>query len=372
MPGTDQLAAQLDRLASADTGPFPVISLYLNLRPDEHGRDQFEPFLRKEFCDRVKTYPASGPERESLDRDTTKIREYVAGVRPSVNGLALFACHAADLFEAIELAAPIAQHHVYISDHAHLYPLARVIDEYPRYLAVLTDTQSARVFVFATNATERTEQIEGEKTKHHKQGGWAQARYQRHVENFHLHHLKEVADAVARIVRDEKIDQVLVAADEAALPLLREQLPKEISDRIVDVLRMDVRAPEREILASTLRALRRRHAQSDRERVDELVGAYRANGLACVGVVATRKALEAGQVDELLLTAALDALKVEGAWHVAQPDHNAVAAERTPQERLADELIALARKTSAKMHCIEDRALLAPLGGVGAFLRFKL
>ena len=91
MPATDHLTTRLDRLASADTGAFPVISLYLNLRPDEHGRDQFEPFIRKDFCDRVKTYPASGPERQSLDADTAKIREYVSGVSPSVNGLALFA-----------------------------------------------------------------------------------------------------------------------------------------------------------------------------------------------------------------------------------------------------------------------------------------
>ena len=34
----------LDRLASLDTGPFPIISLYLNMQPNQHGRDQFEPF----------------------------------------------------------------------------------------------------------------------------------------------------------------------------------------------------------------------------------------------------------------------------------------------------------------------------------------
>src|SRR4051812_14826226 len=107
---TEQLTTQLDRLASTDTGPFPVISLYLNLQPNEHGRDQFEPFLRKELADRIATYPASGPERESLDRDADKIREYVSTVDASVNGLALFACGGADLFEAVALAAPIGEH----------------------------------------------------------------------------------------------------------------------------------------------------------------------------------------------------------------------------------------------------------------------
>jgi hypothetical protein len=82
MASTDQLNAQLDRLAAFDSGPFPVLSLYLNLQPDQHGRDSFEPFLRKELADRIRTYPAEGPERQSLERDAERIREYLGGVEP--------------------------------------------------------------------------------------------------------------------------------------------------------------------------------------------------------------------------------------------------------------------------------------------------
>lgn len=38
MPSTDQLTAQLDRLATTDTGPYPVVSLYLNLQADDRAR----------------------------------------------------------------------------------------------------------------------------------------------------------------------------------------------------------------------------------------------------------------------------------------------------------------------------------------------
>src|SRR5215211_6494551 len=110
MAPTHTLAAQLDRLADVDTSPFPVISLYLNLQSGQTGRDNFEPFLRNEFADRVRTYPAGGPERQSLDQDAQKVRDYLAGIPPAVNGLALFACSAAELFESIPLAAPIDQH----------------------------------------------------------------------------------------------------------------------------------------------------------------------------------------------------------------------------------------------------------------------
>src|SRR4051812_17077529 len=92
MASTDQLSVHLDRLAGVDTGPFPIVSLYLNMQPDERGRDHFDPFLRKELADRIRTYPVEGPERESLERDAERIREYVKTVDSSANGLAIFAC----------------------------------------------------------------------------------------------------------------------------------------------------------------------------------------------------------------------------------------------------------------------------------------
>jgi peptide chain release factor subunit 1 len=366
MPSLSELTAQLDRLSAFEPGPFPVVSLYLNLQPDQHGRDNFLPFLRKELAERLRTYPANGPERESLDKDAEKIRAYVDGVDPAVNGLALFACSGADLFEAVQLAAPIQEHRLHISDQPHVYPLARLVDEYPRYAALVADTRSARIFVFAANRLERAEQIEGTRTRRHKMGGWSQARYQRHTENYHLHHAKEIADALARIVRDEAIGSVVVSGDEAIMPLLREQFSKELADRVIDAGRLDIRAPEHEVLAASIAALRGRHAETDAARVEALIGAYRANGLAVVGVDETRAALDGGQVDELLIADALETIDA------GEPHAGDVQPERTAEERAADELVGKARQTAAKVHFVRDPALLEGVGGVGALLRFKI
>jgi len=352
MPTIGQLNAQLDRLAAFDSGPFPVVSLYLDLRPNDRGRDNFEPFLRKELADRIQTYAARGPERESLEKDSARIASHVAEVDRALNGLAIFACSAADLFEVVPLAAPISGHRLHISEQPHLYPLARLLDQYPRYLALLADTNSARIFVFAVNAVERADRIESTRTRRHKMGGWAQARYQRHTDNYHLQHAKEVVDALSRIARSESIDRIIIAGDEVIVPLLRDQLPKDVADRIVDVLRLDIRAPERDVLDVTMATLSEKNAQTDRERVEALLNAYRAGGLARIGNQAVRRAFELGQVDELLVAASSD--RINGG------------------EQTAAELIALARKTSAKVRFIEDASLADRIQGVGAFLRFKV
>jgi len=157
-----------------------------------------------------------------------------------------------------------------------------------------------------------------------------------------------VVDAVARIVRDERIDKVIVAAEDVIKPLLQEHYPKELAERVVDITKLDVRTPEHDVLEATIAALRETDAETDRERVDGVLDAYRASGLACVGEERVRAAFELGQVDELLVTAA------------------------PADERAWDDLIALAHRTSAKVRFVEDAALLQPVGEVAASLRFAV
>src|SRR5262249_4238987 len=138
------------------------------------------------------------------------------------------------------------------------------------------------------------------------------ARYQRQLENYHVHHAKEVADTLARIVRDERIASVIVSGDDVIVPLLKEQFPKDLLDRVIEVLKLDTRAPEHEVLRRTVDALRNKDSETDRERVDELVDTYRANGLATVGAGNVQRALEFGQVDELIIAADARAIAPRG------------------------------------------------------------
>ena len=91
--------------------------------------------------------------------------------------------------------------------------------------------------VFAAGQALNRKEVENVKTKRTQVGGWSQSRYQRHMENYHLHHAKEVIDVLERTVRDEAIDSVILAGDEATvIPILREQMNKELSEKVIDVL----------------------------------------------------------------------------------------------------------------------------------------
>ena len=351
------LREQLDRLATFDAADDPVISLYLDMRPDQNGRPNYTPFLRKALPERAG--PLTGSARASFDRDTARITAFLEqDVRKSANGLAIFACAARDdFFEAVQLEAPVEEHQLFIGPVPHLYPLARLNDQFPRYAALLVNTNSARLFIFGLGTTQARQEVVNVKTRRTMMGGWSQARYQRHIENFHLLHMKEVVDVLERVVREEALTQIVVACDEVARPILMDQLPKHLAEKVVDVLALDIRTPEHEVLAETLEALRVQDAQTDSEQVEAMLGAWRAGGLGVAGPVPTKRALEMGQVEELIITAVPTVLKA------SSPDG---------AQALANELVTLAQQTSARIRFIEDPALLADVGGAGALLRFRI
>ena len=377
---------QLDRLAAFEPAPYPVVSLYLNTQSGSTGKDQFETFVRKEFAARREAYPANSPDREHLERDFEAITEYLqTELEPSANGVAIFACSAGELFETVQLTAPIEQHWLFIGDRPHLYPLARLESKYPRYAAVLADTHSSRILVFATGELVTEQEVKGVKTRRTSQGGWSQARFQRHIENFHLQHVKELIEALEQVVQREGIDEILLAGDDVVIPLVREQMPKHLADKVVDHMRIDTNAAVHEVLSASLEAMNRVRAQSEREKVEAAVGAYRAGGLGVVGPEPTLDALLKGQVDELLLASSLRELQaVAGARARGVAEANdaepatgiatAGEAAEAPSDavQLADELVTRATQTGAKITFVEDAALLAEYGGVAALLRFRI
>jgi peptide subunit release factor 1 (eRF1) len=375
----------IDRLAEFEPSELPVISLYLNAQANEHGRQDFERFLRKEFAERARTFKAHTPERESFDRDVERINEYLRDeLRPETNGVAVFACAGAgDFFQAVQTIAPIENHRLYIYNQPHLYPLARLMDQYPRYAVLVADTNRARLFVFARGKAVGREEVQNVKTRGSQAGGWSQARYQRHAEQYHLQHAKELTDMLETVVREDNIRHIILAGDEVIIPLLKEQFPKAVADKIVDVLSLDINAAEHEVLAESMEAMQGFDAQTDFEKVKRLLDEYRAGGLAVVGSTDTLEALAMGQVEELLITAQQQHIEGDREDVAILSDNEVVEPVVAGQDGalaniepdsviVADELVTRARQTSARITFVEDASLLEEVGGVGALLRYRI
>jgi peptide subunit release factor 1 (eRF1) len=349
------LDALLDRLAAIPRTDEPFLSLYVDARPDNTGRPHWEPVVRKELSARAKSYGVRTAARAAYDADATRMLDWLASrPRASANGLAVFASHAAGVFEAVELDAPLPRTELAVGSAPHLYPLARLLDQWRRYAVVVTDTNFARIFVVALGAIRRRATIDTVKLNHSAVGGWSQARYQRHAEKFHRDHVKDLVGALERIVHEEALERILLAGDEVVMPLVRAALPDVLAARVVELEGLDLSSSEAEVLRHALQVERREDARDDTARVSRVLDAYRAGGHGMIGVAPVLAALDHGQVHELLLTA--DPARLEG----------------TDPAATADTLVVKARQTGASVTLIEDPALLAEAGGVGALLRYRL
>jgi len=336
----------LARLLAFEPAAMPVLSVYLDTRPDQHGRAPDPlPLLRREFHILAQTWQASSPERQSFDADVERIFAFAADqIAPAANGVAIFACSAAGLFEALQLDAPFDETRIHVCGQPHLFQLVRLDERFPRYAAVLTDANSAQIFTFALGHTIAADQVDGEKVHRVKVGGWSQARYQRRASNAHEEHAKEVIERLQQIVRDDAVSHIVIAGDSVFVPMLRAHMPQDLVP-MVETINLDIHASEHEILAATLTVLQEHEVATAAEMVARLLRDCRAGGLAVVGLEATSAALANGQVHELLISG--------------------------PLEDQPDRLVTTAKQTDAGVTFIEDAKLLEPAGGVGAFLRWR-
>lgn len=368
----------LERLAAFEPTGFPFITLYLDARSTD-GRVGYDSFVRKELAERAKTYAPNSSERESFERDAARITTYLAEERePSANGLAIFACAAADeFFEAAQLGAPVETNRIFVYDQPHLYPLARLMDQYPRYAVLVATTNQARIFVFGRGKTLDHEEVEGKKVNRVKVGGWSQQRYQRRMENQHAHHVREVVETLDRVVREDGARHIILAGDEVVMPILRGELPHHLNEMVIDRMNLDIDTPEHEILDMSQALLREHDAETDAEKVTRLFDEYRSGNLGTVGVPNTLVAFAGGQIEELLITAHARDIdyserKVERVLAAFDPEGARTEIDASETRVVADELIRRAQDTGARVTFIEDAALLAEVGGVGALLRYPL
>jgi len=374
----------LDRLSAFEPTPFPVVSLYLNTQADQNGRDNFDAFVRREFKARAKNWTMNTPERESFSRDTERINAYLRDeLRPSANGVAIFACSAEDdFFEAIQFEAPIEENQLYTSYQPHIYSLARFIDHYPPYIALLADTNTAHLYVFGAHEELEQRSVISPKVNRTMIGGWSQARYQRHIDNYRMHHAKDVVEELDRLTREENIKRIVLAGDEVIIPLLREHFPQRLEEIVIDTLRLDITTPEHEVMKASFEAVRAHDARKDAGKVEKLLDEYLGAGFAVTGARDTLMALTMGQVEEMLVSASeqdvrddlegKDAELVPGVAESLYVAGNSDTDGAMRRAVIADELVARARQTSAEVTFIEEAARLAAHGGVGAKLRYRL
>lgn len=366
-PDQARLRAIMRRLAEQISTEAPILSLYVDVRPEAHGERPAEikelVLVRDRLNAIQRTLEPHTPARQSFDADRGRIEHLLESGEGldrdrlldgselvDLEGIAVFACDRIGLWETVGSQVAFDTQ-VMAGPTADLFQLARLLDDSESAVVAIVDTNTCRLFV-----TRRGRLIErpgpDEPPDEHRRtdvGGWSQARYQRHVDMQDKRFATEAADAIARLVHREKAVHLFLAGHERAIGFLEPELSEAVRPLVEHITRMEMRASAEEVRNEFVPMLAALEEAEGMDVADRVIAGSRAGGLGVTGVDDTMSALELGRVDELVLdeTAPID-------------------------EELRAELIRQAALTDARVEIVREHDGLRRFDGVGATLRYRL
>jgi peptide chain release factor subunit 1 len=300
----------LKRLAKLPASPSPFLTLYLNTRWDsEKQREKVRIFVKTKLKECLSRNTGLDPEaRQGMEEDAEKVEHYARGVvnrewDESYRGVAVFACSRFGVYDVIRSHMPFAESFAcadrpllrQAAQHAHAGELA---------IFALGAADAGRLMEFVLGGVRRDFSFTYyEFPGRHDQGGWSQARYQRHVEDHAQRNLKRLAEHLIKWADERRVRRVVLSGPDPLLAAFEVHLPKRLQSAICARIHIDPKAAPDVIQAEALQALRDSREREDREAVGFLLDKGVGMGRATTGPESAAEAVSAGKVHELYLDA---------------------------------------------------------------------
>ena len=367
----------MEELSALPSTAHPFLSMYLDLKPDGSGRRPALQLMEQELDRISERLPAHGAERESFDADRERIVQYVGADAPTdTSSVAIFACHGEGVWHSVPLYAPV-ETYVVADSYPHLFQLARMQDDYEPYAVVMADSQKSRIFVVALNRALQAGASEAsEPVNRTEVGGWSQARYQRHVDNIVKLQTKDIAEQLSKTVRHYDIEHIILAGNNAIRGTVREVLPKELEEKVLDWVNLDMTASVDEMLAAVEPLITQAERDQEAGDVDTLEAQVNTiGGLGVAGVEATAEALSKGQVRLLIMLEGFQAPgsrnPQSGFLYSGMQTIDPYDGTQLEVVDLKEAFTARAMQQGATIQVVETNQYLEDHDGVGALLWYR-
>jgi peptide chain release factor subunit 1 len=373
----EQDRSLLRSLAEWDAGDVPVTSVYLavdgRLRPRRQDHELALSSLLKRVRDQAEE--ATKEARASLEGDVTAMEEFVRDRfdRGPTRGLAMFSASAAGLWQEVRIPRPVRDR-VSVASHPDLAALQALFEVYQPMCTVLVDSTKARIFVVDFGSIEEQTDLLDEVPGRHQQGGWSQARYERHVEDHRQRHLRHTAEVLFRFHKRRGFDNLVLAGPEEAVAALEAELHDYLKRIIRGRLNTQVGASSDEVLASSLEVAEELEGQRERETIERLEAESGAGRLATSGLEPTLAAVADGRAGTLVVAHDLAAPGYEcpqcGRLSTQGGKCRACGAKLGPVPDVVEAAVAQAFRSGCAVEVVTRDGALERVPGIGALLRF--
>jgi peptide chain release factor subunit 1 len=317
----------------------------------------------------------SDDDRAKVEEDVQKILGFLKmDFKGRARGLAIFASGGTGLWQVFRLPVAVPDRCV-VNHSPYVLPMLKLVDEGRRYCIVVADKAKARVFtMYQGELSERTE-IFDLVPGWHKQGGWAQARFQRHIKDAANKHLKHVADTVFEFYKREGFGHLIIGGAQEVRTRLFRIMHSYLQRTLAGYVTVDVVSNSSEVLTAARRIEEETENRRSQKIARALLGDSDQGYMTVTGLKDTVRALEKGRVHTLVM---VDGEDIEGCLCGDCGGVDVLGAKTCPYCRkkvgregdISEHLAVLAVHQDAEVSYVNKGAGLEAKDGVGAILRW--
>lgn len=314
-------------------------------------------------------------QRLGLKADFDRIRQFFREEfqRDGTRGYAVFCAGLDNLWETVSLSERVPNE-VKVSRELYLAPLVPLVGRGEGAVVAFVSREQGRLYRLRAGRLDEVADLFEEQPRRHDQGGWSQARMQRHVDELAKDHFKDVAAELETQLRKLRYPRIVVVCPEELKSEFKDALAADARNAIIGWTTADAHASPADLLRAALPVIEEWRERQETQAVERWREEAGRNGRASSGWEKTLEAASDARVDCLLFQ--------EGAEHLAHvcPACGRVSLgggrcplDGTEMEKRDEGLDLAVHRVLAhggQVLALRHRRDLEPVGGIGALLRF--
>lgn len=376
--------ADIDTLSQLKSDRWPIVSLYLRVdkeRIDEDYTIRLKNLLRQ--TEDHLDHRFDHEQTEAVLADLERIKEFF---RDEANrfgrGVAVFVSSNAGIWHVYELPRDV-ESLVTVDFEPNVGPLIRLLDQLDPLCVCLIARNSARIFYGTLSEIEELDSLFDEDVPgQHEQGGWSQARYERHIEEHVRTHFKHVAETLFALFEKRPFRWFVLGGPDEVVSAFIGQLHPYLRERHVGTIRLLMESNINEVRQESAKLIERWLHDEKARAIEMLRNETLSEDRGAAGLEPTITAVQQGQVLTMIVDSGFAAPGVVcrncGVVQLEPAADDTCAYCGGRLERLDDivpTLITRGFQQGAAILLASTPDLqeeLAGLGRVGALLRFRL
>jgi peptide chain release factor subunit 1 len=357
------------------SGSHQVLSFYMGIGVYKAQRKAYEIEAKDIMKKAVAEAGLSGEEREHVEEDVHRIQNFLTmDFKGRAKGLAIFASKPAGLWQVFRLPVTVPDRCV-VDQMPFVLPVLKIVDEGRRYCVVIADKEKARLFTVYLGEILEREDILDDVPGWHKQGGLAQARFQRHIEDHVNRHLKHVADTMFGFYKAEGFGHVIIGGSQEVRTRLNRVLHSYLQSIVAGYISADVTSNINDITDAARKIEQETEERKAKEIAERLLARSGRGDMTVTGLKNTVAALQEGRVHTLVL---VDNFEIGGCLCgdcgsvevMGSKDCAYCKKKLSKIGDVSEHLAVLAVEHDAEVKYVQPKSGLEEVDGVGAILRW--